>query len=101
MAVSKIKLADFLAVYGKLITDTQREIVEMYCNCDCTLSEIGEEKNITRQGVRDAILKAEASFEKMEECLHLSEFVRSVNLALNDGDDGKIAELAKSFVTKE
>ncbi len=101
MSVSKIKLADFLAVYGNLITDTQREIVEMYCNCDCTLSEIGEEKNITRQGVRDAIVKAEASFEKMEECLHLSEFVRNVNVAIQQGNDGKIVELAKSFVTKE
>lgn len=101
MALTKIQLSQMLSVYGKLLTETQREILTMYCDCDCTLTEIGAEKDITRQGVRDAVLKAESSFEKWEECLHLAEFVRDVNVAVQSGDEKRIAELAKKFAEKE
>ncbi len=101
MALTKIQLSQMLSVYGKLLTETQREILTMYCDCDCTLTEISAEKNITRQGVRDAILKAEAAFERLEECLHLAEFVKDVSVAVQSGESGKVAELAQKFVEKE
>ncbi len=101
MSLTKMQLSRLLETYGGLLTDKQREIVTMYCDCDCTLSEIAEEKEITRQSVRDAILKATDTFEKLESCLHLAEFVQNVNIEIQSCDDCKIVELTKKFVEKE
>ena len=57
-------LLDF---YGDMLTDKQREVVECYYNEDLSLAEIAEEKGITRQGVRDAIKRAEQQLIEMEE----------------------------------
>lgn len=101
MSLTKMQLSRLLETYGGLLTDKQREIVTMYCDCDCTLSEIAEEKEITRQSVRDAILKATETFEKWERCLHLAKFVQNVNVAVQSNNDCKIVELTKKFVEKE
>ncbi len=53
-----------LAFYGDMLTDKQREVVECYYNEDLSLAEIAEVKGITRQGVRDAIKRAELRFLK-------------------------------------
>ncbi len=62
-------LLDF---YGDMLTDKQREVVECYYNEDLSLAEIAEEKGITRQGVRDAIKRAEQQLMEMEERLGLA-----------------------------
>lgn len=62
-------LLDF---YGDMLTDKQREVVECYYNEDLSLAEIAEVKGITRQGVRDAIKRAELQLLEMEERLGLA-----------------------------
>lgn len=99
MALSKLQLSQLLTTYGNLLTEKQREAVSMYCDCDCSLSEISDEIGISRQGVRDAVVKAEAALTKLEDALHLSEFIQNVNVALQNGDD--VAQLVKRFVSKE
>ncbi len=42
-------------LYGGLLTPTQREITDMYFNLDLTVSEIAEQKGISRQGVSDCL----------------------------------------------
>ena len=44
-------LLDF---YGEVLTPKQREMLNQYYNDDLSLSEIGENFGITRQGARDA-----------------------------------------------
>ena len=44
-----------LDIYGALLTDRQRDVLDLYYNDDLSLSEISENLGITRQGVRDAI----------------------------------------------
>ena len=100
MALSKIQLSELLSVYGATLTDKQREACAMYCDCDCSLSEIGDELGITRQGVRDAIVKAEASLTKLEESLRLAEFCRNLAIAL-DSDVDKLKQIVKQYVSKE
>ena len=46
--------------YGEMLTDNQRKFLDYYYNDDLSLSEIAENEGITRQGVRDAIKRAEA-----------------------------------------
>lgn len=101
MTLSKIQLSELLSVYGETLTDIQRYATTMYCDYDCSLSEIGSERGITRQGVRDAIVKAEASLVKLEENLHLVEFIRNLTLALDKDDLTQLKQLVKQFVSKE
>ena len=68
-------LLDF---YGDMLTDKQREVIECYYNEDLSLAEIAEEKGITRQGVRDAIKRAEQQLIEMEERLGLEKRFRTV-----------------------
>ena len=46
--------------YGELLTDRQKEFFDYYYNDDLSLSEIAENAGISRQGVRDVIVRAEA-----------------------------------------
>lgn len=55
--------------YGEMLTDRQKEVLDLYFNEDLSLSEISENMGITRQGVRDAIKKAEAILLNLEEKL--------------------------------
>ena len=41
--------------YGDMLTDKQKEVVDLYYNEDLSLAEIAAHSGITRQGVRDSI----------------------------------------------
>jgi len=101
MSLSKLQLSELLSVYGETLTAKQREAVAMYCDCDCTLSEIADELSITRQGVRDAIVKAEATLIKLESELKLAELCRNLRVAIAANDVDKIKQIAKQYVSKE
>ena len=101
MALSKIQLSELLQVYGEMLTDKQREALTMYCDCDCSLSEIANEVGISRQGVRDAIVKGEATLVKLEDALHLAELYKQLSKAVDSGNADELYDVAKRFVSKE
>ena len=53
--------------YGELLTERQREFFDLYYNEDLSLSEIAENSGISRQGVRDVIVRAEAVMQDVED----------------------------------
>ena len=53
--------------YGDVLTDRQKEFYDLYYNEDLSLSEIAENYGISRQGVRDVIVRAEASLTELED----------------------------------
>ena len=53
--------------YGELLTDRQKEFFDLYYNEDLSLSEIAENEGISRQGVRDVIVRAEAIMTDLED----------------------------------
>ena len=58
--------------YGELLTDRQKEFFDLYYNEDLSLAEIAENAGISRQGVHDAIARAEAlllEFEQKTGCM--------------------------------
>ena len=57
--------------YGELLTERQREFFDLYYNEDLSLSEIAENSGISRQGVRDVIVRAEATLTELEDKTHL------------------------------
>lgn len=57
--------------YGDMLTEKQREAVELYYNADLSLGEISDNLGISRQGVRDSIKRSEAILFDAEERLGL------------------------------
>lgn len=57
--------------YGQLLTAKQRELLKLYHEDNYSLSEIAEEYGISRQGVHDAVKKAEKSLHAYENKLGL------------------------------
>lgn len=65
----KIKISILLEIYGNLLTEKQRNLLEDYYNEDLSLSEIAENNLITRQAVRDNLKKGEKKLFEYEEKL--------------------------------
>ncbi len=71
------QLAFLLDFYGELLSDVQRNIANLYYNEDLSLSEVAELCAITRQGVREHLLKVEKNLTMYESKLHLMEKFQS------------------------
>ena len=72
-------LLDF---YGEVLTPKQREMLRQYYKDDLSLSEIGENFGITRQGARDAIKHGETALLQLEEKVGFAARYRRVQSTL-------------------
>ena len=61
------RMAMLFDFYGDMLTDRQKEFYDLYYNEDLSLAEIAENYGITRQGVRDVIVRAEAILTELED----------------------------------
>lgn len=59
--------------YGALLTDTQRELCELYYMCDLSLAEIAEQKGTSRQSVSETLKKSRELLDYYEEKLRHNE----------------------------
>ena len=73
-----LNMSVLLDFYGGLLTEKQQNAIDLYYNQDLSLSEIAQEAGITRQGVRDAVKRAEAQLIEMEEQLGLAARFRAM-----------------------
>ena len=71
MLDNKIETADLLEIYGNLLTETQKEIMYDYYFNDISISEIAENRNITRQAVKDAIDKSNKQLVEIEKSVKM------------------------------
>ena len=53
--------------YAGALTDRCRDALDLYYNDDLSLAEVAEHLGITRQGVRDVIVRAEATLTELED----------------------------------
>lgn len=78
--------------YGELLTERQKEFFDLYYNEDLSLSEIAENSGISRQGVRDVIVRAERLMQNVEDKTGLIR--RYMKLQSNiDAIEGAVEEL--------
>ena len=68
---NNVEITILLDFYGEMLTEKQRDFLSYYYNDDLSLSEIAENEGISRQGVRDAIKRAETLLYDMESKLGL------------------------------
>ena len=80
----RLKLAFLIDFYGALLTDKQRQCLEMYIFEDLSFSEIGEDMGISRQAVYDMVHRSEQTLEEYEAKLGLLSRYKNVTNALND-----------------
>ena len=77
-----LKISYLLDFYGDMLTQAQYDAVDAYYNQDLSLSEIAADRNISRQGARDAIKPAEQQLLEMEDRLELAKRFQAVQKAL-------------------
>lgn len=62
-----------LSFYGGLLTDTQQEILSEYYEANLSISEIAENREVSRAAIEDAIRKGSKKLVAFENELHLYE----------------------------
>ena len=72
------EIAMLLDFYGELLTEKQREAMDLYYNEDLSLAEIAEPLNISRQGVRDSIKRGEKQLFDLENTLGLAKRFKEI-----------------------
>lgn len=62
-----VRINRLLDLYGELLTNSQRDILNDYYEANLSLSEIAENKNISRTAVSDALKKGREKLEFYEQ----------------------------------
>ena len=73
-----VYLSLLLDFYGLLLTEKQREYADLYYNENLSLSEIAEDRDISRSAVNDTLKKAIAKLEETESKIKLVKTKKSL-----------------------
>ncbi|MBQ9737178.1 MAG: DNA-binding protein [Clostridia bacterium] len=90
-----VEISLLFSFYGRMLTERQADTVDLYYNEDLSLSEVGAELGISRQGVRDNLKRAEAILYDTESRLGLVNRFLSIKSRLSE-IDRIIAEIEAS-----
>lgn len=89
-----LRISRLFDIYGPLLTDRQRELIELHYGQDLSLGEIADQDGISRQAVHDQLTRAEKALAGYEERLQLlarrqreSERLKAVRAAIATGDN--------------
>mgnify|MGYP001668167407 CR=1 FL=1 len=92
-----VRLSMLLEIYKDLITEKQKNVLNLYYNQDLSLAEIADEYGISRQAARDNIKNGEKNLLDYESKLGLlDKRIRSSNIF-----DEINLELSKNEANKE
>lgn len=87
----RFEISLLLDFYGELLTEKQRNIMDLYFNNDLSLSEIAEINNTSRQAIHDTIKRSDNVLLVYEEKLKLL----NKNHKLKETFENIISELDK------
>ena len=89
--VEQALLYDF---YGELLTENQKKVYEDVVLNDYSLTEVAEEKGISRQGVHDLIkrtnktlLEYEGKLHLVEKFLHIRDKVKQIHVVVEQAEE--------------
>ena len=111
MFEKNLSISLLLDFYGDILSERQSEMINMYYNEDCSLAEIAECFEISRQGVRSVLKKSETIMLDMENKLHLasrfikmrdksSEIASKLSLVNKDIDNNEISYKIDSLIAE-
>ena len=91
------RISYLLDFYGNILTDKQKDAIDLYYNEDLSLAEIAEHFGITRQGVRDAIKRGEEILTEMEDKLGFAGMFEEYRKAFEEiGECANIIRISRS-----
>ena len=90
-----VEISLLFSFYGRMLTARQADTVDLYYNEDLSLSEVGAELGISRQGVRDNLKRAESILYDTESRLGLVNRFLTIKSRLSE-IDRIIAEIEAS-----
>ncbi|MDR3264265.1 MAG: hypothetical protein LBT30_08160 [Clostridiales bacterium] len=100
--VKNLSVSELSELYGAVLTDKQREFIRLYYDCDISLQEISELSGISRQAVRDAILRGEKELVRLEDALNFNRKRKEIAkicclLTVDNGLDRRVKEGLKKI----
>lgn len=96
--MDRVKLTNLFDIYESLLTDREKEIFKYYYYEDLSLSEIGENLNITRTGVFNTLKKVEGKLTQFEVSLKLMNIKNTLKGLLDEADIGVIKNKIKKII---
>lgn len=78
-----IELSRLYDRYGGLLSEKSKKIVESYVVYDMSLGETASETGLSRQGVRDVLIRSHEKLKKIDEVLRLVEGYDIINNELD------------------
>ncbi len=78
----KLEYGYLASFYSLLLTSRQRSVVELYCNEDLSIGEIGAQLGVTRQSVHDTLQRAFGKLADAETKLSLGVRFRETSATL-------------------
>lgn len=84
MELSTLNRTLLFDTYGDMLTEKQRRCLDLRYNQDLSLGEIGELEGISRQAVRDNIVRSEAQLQEMEEKIGAVRRLRQIDAAASE-----------------
>ena len=91
----RVKVAVLSKYYGKLLTERQQTILEMYVDNNLSLQEVSEELVISRQAVKDALDTAIATLKATEEKLGIINRDQKIKDIIENKSNQEISMMSK------
>ncbi|MDR3263384.1 MAG: DNA-binding protein [Clostridiales bacterium] len=98
--VKNLEIGELNGLYGGILTERQREFLRLYYDCDMSLFEISDLFGVSRQAVRDAIVRGEKELLRIEEALGFLSKRKSIGEKLDElksADNESFAERLKEI----
>ena len=96
--MDRVELTNLFDIYESLLTDREKEIFKYYYYEDLSLSEIGENLNITRTGVFNTLKKVEEKLTQFEASLKLMNIKNTLKGLLEESDIEVIKNKLKKII---
>lgn len=87
-----IKYSELLNLYQNLLSETQKDILDDYFSYNLSISEIADNRHITRAAVEDAIKKGKKNLNSFEEKLCGLKILEKITELRNSATDDKTIE---------
>ena len=85
-----LRLNGLFGLYGNLLTEHQKDLFNLYYECDLSLGEIAEIKGISRQSVNDGLKKAREILSDSEKLLGFAGKFSEIEKILASCKDGSL-----------
>ena len=106
----KVQLSWYLAFYGEMLTENQREIAALYFEEDFSLAEIAQQLSVSRQSIHDTVNRVEKTLTEFEEKLGLAarferlenglkECQKALSRIVPDGKSKKQLQIAQDMIS--